>query len=488
MIEDFLRGVRKYYYDMPHGIQSLVGHVYATLPLAVRLGREYSEFSQLVRNTEFQSESHHKEFQFNALRETLETAYKYIPYYQRKFSEYGVTPSSLQSLSDIEKFPTMTKKDLKENYPDLINKNVPIARHLVTTTGGSTAEPTRFLHMKGATRSKEKAFVMDGWRRCGYVPGAKVAQLKGRAVGKPERKVFWQYEPIQNYLEMDSNYLTLENVGYYVEAILEFKPEFMIGYASSVYLLAKQMNELKMPPPDLRCVFLASENVYAWQREYLEGFFECRVFSHYGHSEMILLGMECEDTHDLHFFPQYGLLELLDEDGRVVKPVAGGTGELVGTSFHNQLMPLIRYKTQDLGRWGNQQCKCGRHYPILEDVEGRLQEFIVTRDNRLISICVMGAAHFDVLDYVYETQYFQDKPGELIFKVVPKQGFSGMHQRALLKAVQDKTGPDVSVSVQLVDAIKRTKNGKHMMIEQKLDLRVLSGNQNLILAEEEFQT
>jgi len=485
MIEDLLRGVRKYYYDLPFGIQSLVGHAYATIPMGARLGKAYDEFSHLLWETEFNRECH-EDLQFTALKKTLEVAYESIPYYQKRFAEYGVTPSSLHSLSDIKKFPTMTKKDLKDNYLDLINQNVPATRHLVTTTGGSTAEPTRFLHMKGVTRSKEKAFVLDGWKRCGYYPGAKVVQIKGRAVGRPEKKIFWQYEVIQNYLEMDSNYLTIDNIAYYVEAILKFEPEFIIGYASSVYLLAMHMNESGINPPEIKCIYLASENVYQWQREYLQEYFGCRVFSHYGHSEMVLLGMECEYSHNLHFFPQYGFLELLDDAGESVHLVAGAVGELVGTSFHNELMPLIRYKTQDLGRWGNQQCQCGRRYPIIEDVEGRLQEFIVTRDNRVISICVMGAAHFDVLDYVYETQYFQDRPGELVFRVVPKQGFSDAHKRSLIKAVQEKTGSGVSVSVQLVDRIKRTKNGKHMMIEQKLDLKVLLGNQDLILEEEEF--
>lgn len=487
MIEDHLRSIRSYYYTLPAAAQSLIGSSYGMLPTRLRLGHEYENFRALIKDSEF-SRDGFEEMQFNALKKTIITAYRDIPYYQKKFSEYSVTPSSLQCLADISKFPTMTKRDLKDHYHDLINAKTPRSKHLVTTTGGSTAEPARFLHIKGVTRSKERAFIHSGWSRGGYYPRAKTVQLKGRTVGNPEKKIFWQYEAIQNYLEMDSNYLTLENIPYYVEAILKFTPEFMIGYASSVYLLAKYMNESGITPPKLRCVYLASENVYEWQREYLKNYFKCQIFSHYGHSEMLLLGMECEHSHNLHFFPQYGFLEVLAENGTAIAPQRGAVGELVGTSFHNELMPLIRYKTQDLGRWGDQHCKCGRHYPILEEVEGRLQEFIVTRDRRLISICVMGAAHFDVLDYVYETQYYQDTPGKLVLKVAAKQGFNNAHKQMLLKAVQDKTGSDVSVSVELVDRIKRTKNGKHLMIEQKLDLNILSGSQSLILDEENLQT
>lgn len=483
MLEDYLRGIRGYYYNLPQSLQAFIGYAYSRVPANVRLGKAYGEFQNLLVQTETASVDELQSYQLEQLKKTIEVAHSSIPFYQKRFAEYGVGPATLQDLNDIAKFPTMDKKDLKDNYRDLVNPTIDNANHLVTTTGGSTAEPARFLHVKGLTRSKEKAFIENGWARCGYYPRAKTVQLKGRTVGNPEKKIFWQYEAIQNYLEMDSNYLTLENIDYYVDAILQFDAEFMIGYASSVYLLAKHMQEKGITAPRFKCVYLASENVYDWQRDFLKSYFDCRIFSHYGHSEMLLLGMEGEHSHELEFFPQYGLLELLDDEGNVVAPEAGQVGELVGTSFHNELMPLIRYRTQDLGRWGKQSSASPRNYPVLQEVEGRLQEFIVTRDQRLISICVMGAAHFDTLDYVYETQYYQERPGELVFKVVPKSGFNDDHRQALLRAVQEKTGPDVVVKVEAVDAINKTASGKHLMIEQKLDINVLMGDQDLILNE-----
>lgn len=480
MLEDSLRSIRNYYFNLPQWCKNAVGFSYNMLPSNVKLGKTYRDFKLLLSRSRSWSRQEIMDYQFRQLQETLCEAYEHVPYYRKTFNEYGVSPDSIKSLEDVKLLPTLTKKDIKNNFHDLVSRGVNPRKHLHTTTGGSTAEPIRFLQEKGLTRSKERAFIWDGWSRVGYLPGAKTVQLKGRTVGSPEKNVFWEYEPIQNFLEMDSNYLKEENIPLYLEAINKFHPEFMIGYPSSIYLIAKYLKENSLSFPDIRAVFLASENVYPWQREMLRDVFHCRIFSHYGHSEMVLLGMECEHSHNLHFYPEYGLLEVLDAEGNPVER-EGAHGELVGTSFHNFVMPLIRYKTQDIGVIGPSTCECGRSYPLISDVEGRLQEFIVTADNRLISICVMGAAHFDVLDHVYETQYYQDTPGKVVFKVVPKSGYNEGHRKLILKSLTEKIGGKVKAEVIEVDSIHRTKSGKHLMIEQKIPLKILEGSQDLVL-------
>lgn len=479
MIEDQLRNIRGLYYRSPQWFKNLTGGAYARLPIDWRLGKSYKVFRELLTESQHWKPQEIMDYQYAELRHTLELAYEKIPYYRRRFTDYGVSPSDFKAPEDLVRFPTLTKSEVKENYHDLINPDIHKMKHLVTTTGGSTAEPMRFLQVKGLTRSKERAFIHAGWSRAGYEPGMKAVQIKGRSVGNPSQKCFWEYEPIQNILEMDSNYLTPENIPLYLDAIRKSSASFIIAFPSSIYLLAKFIKQNNIDFPPLQAIFLASENVYPWQREYLKETFGCRVFSHYGHSEMVLLGMEARRSHDLRFFPEYGYLEILGIDDTPLAAVAA-QGELVGTSFHNDLMPFIRYRTQDVGVVGGPDPD-GGHYPVLSDVEGRLQEFIVTRDNRLISICTMGAAHFDVLDKVHETQYRQEVAGKIEFLVVPKVNYTAEDRERIRRAVSDKTGPNLEVEVREVESIQRTKSGKHMMLVQKLPLTVLDGSQDLVL-------
>ena len=55
--------------------------------------------------------------QLERLKNTLENAYKNVPFYKKKFDEAGVTPNDLNSLSDLNKFPFLGKQDLRDNYP-----------------------------------------------------------------------------------------------------------------------------------------------------------------------------------------------------------------------------------------------------------------------------------------------------------------------------------------------------------------------------------
>lgn len=466
MLQDSLRSIRNYYYRAPQFAKNIIGGSYRQLPEALTLGRSHKDFVHLLKEGEGWSSQQVLDYQFEQMRATLNIAHRHTEFYRKKFEEHGVTPADFRAPDDIIKFPTTTKSEVKKYVQQFINLAIPKWRMLPATTGGSTAEPMRFYQLKGVTRSKEKAFIASGWSRVGYKHGRRAVQLKGRPVGLPDKKIFWEYEPIQNILEMDSSYLTLDNIPLYCAAIHKFKPEFIIGFPSSLYLFAKYLRQAGIEPPRVRAVMLASENVYPWQRELLTKTFDCRIFSHYGHSEMVLLGMEAPASQDLLFFPQYGYLEVVDSQGlRVHKE--GQKGQLVGTSFHNPVMPFIRYETQDVGILGAPDRDLP-FYPALREVEGRLQEFIITADGRGISVCTMGAAHFDNLDNVLETQYYQERAGELEFRVVPTKDFSERDHKQILQALQDKVGRHVDVRVVTVTEIQRTASGKHMMLLQKI--------------------
>lgn len=234
MLEDLLRGIRGGYYRMPRWAKALVGRGYGALPLTWRMGAEFGDFSSLARSGSNWSSQQIRSYQTQEVRRTLEAAYRDVPFYRRHFKGAGVKPSDFSSLEDIVRFPFLTKADVKQNLDELIAVNVPAWRRLPVTTGGSTAEPMRFFQLKGVTRSKEKAFIWDQWRRFGYVPRARTIQFKGRDVGSPKQKIFWEYEPIKNFLEMNSNYLTDEFLPLYLRQIERFKPLFMIGYVSSM--------------------------------------------------------------------------------------------------------------------------------------------------------------------------------------------------------------------------------------------------------------
>ncbi|MDD3373821.1 MAG: phenylacetate--CoA ligase family protein, partial [Methanoculleus bourgensis] len=144
-------------------------------------------------------------------------------------------------------------------------------------------------------------------------------------------------------------------------------------------------------------------------------------------------------------------------------------GEVVATNLTNYVCPLIRYRTMDLATAAQGPCTCGRHYPLLEHVEGRLHEFIVTKDRRLISMTAVNM-HSDVFDNVVQFQFYQEKVGEVLLRIVRKPGYTDRDTDYILSELEKKFEGDVDVTVHFVTKIPRTRRGKYRFLIQDLPL------------------
>ena len=91
----------------------------------------------------------------------------------------------------------------------------------------------------------------------------------------------------------------------------------------------------------------------------VEAVWPCRVFNHYGMSEMGLGGgVECEARDGYHLREADLHIEIVDpETGRSLPD--GDEGEIVFTILTPRGMPLIRQRTGDLGRFLTDPCPCG---------------------------------------------------------------------------------------------------------------------------------
>jgi len=255
----------------------------------------------------------------------------------------------------------------------------------------------------------------------------------------------------------------------YIEKIKDFRPDFIHTYPSVITVLARFMRENDVESfPTVKALLCASENLYSWQRELLEKVFQCRIYSFYGHTELVTLAGECEKSTDYHIFNEYGITELIKPDGTPANN-EGAIGEIVGTGFNNYAMPFIRYKTGDLAGCSCKECSCGRHYRLIKRVEGRLQEFIVAKDNHLISLQDMQISK--IFDNVKQFQFYQDKKGEVVFNVIREDNYTQKDTKYIRKELHKRFGNDMKIEIRFVDHISRTKSGKYRFLEQKLEIK-----------------
>ena len=130
-------------------------------------------------------------------------------------------------------------------------------------------------------------------------------------------------------------------------------------------------------------------------------------------------------------------------------------------------MPFINYVTGDRAVAGG-PCPCGRGLPTLLQIEGRDSEVVRTRDGREISGVILGqflAFVAGTIPYVEEYQAVQTAPGGVTLRVVPTSRFTVAFQHALERQLVDFLGPDMSVTVEPVDAIPLEPSGKRMIIK-----------------------
>ena len=130
----------------------------------------------------------------------------------------------------------------------------------------------------------------------------------------------------------------------------------------------------------------------------IESNLSCRVYEHYGMTEMCFGGGVYSKARDgYHMRHNDFMFEIVDPLTGVVLP-QGEYGEVVFTSLNTEAMPLIRYRTGDLARL----ILPGGKYPVMGKIKRRLRDGVRLPNGRTLILSELEEAMFeneDVLDF-----------------------------------------------------------------------------------------
>lgn len=467
-IDDVVYPFLKHYTKAPQFVKSFGGTLYSWLPDRLRFGPEYARF---LRDIELsQTSADIVGLAEQRLLETLTGALTTVPAY-RPYRD--LLSGNASATSILQALPLLEKESIKAAPESYLSDAMPPETHLVVYTGGSTSIPMRINLHKHVTRSKDIAYNGTFDRLAGITASDTILCLRGRSVPGAERPdgPIWMYDPIKRYLHLSSDHLEPQHMPKYMEALRRFKPTYIHAFPSAIVPIADWLNE----HPDeqiqsrFRGVQLFSENIYDYQVEVLERAFRCPVLFDYGQAERTCKAISYANDKRYFFWPLYGKLELIDANGRpITEP--GVLGEMVGTGFDNKVMPLVRYRTGDLAMWSGEPNPEHPGFAVVQRIEGRMQEFLVCKDRRIVSITTIGAAHFEELADADRMQFEQTVEGRATLKVLSKTELSEEVKRALAQGVASKTQGGLEIDVVRVSEIPRTVSGKHKLLIQKLDL------------------
>jgi phenylacetate-CoA ligase len=308
-------------------------------------------------------------------RALVEHAIREVPYYRNTYREAGVRPSDLVDEAALDRVPVLTKS-LLANRIDEIQPPKEIRRHLLRRNSSGSSGTAAVIYFDPLTelprRMQELRFLTSHgirpWHvqlifdRFDYRVPKKFLVQK---LGVWRREVFpWADEP--------------RKAVHYVD---QLAPDVLHGMLSNVRLFALAAREHGMRHRP-RLVVTKGELLDPPTRRLIESTFGAPIADYYTTEEAGIIAWECPAGSGYHVDQDLVYLEIVGPDGKLVPP--GTPGEIVYTNLYMKTMPIIRYRSGDLGVLSADPCPCGRGLPLLRELHGRKIDMLMTPDGMLI--------------------------------------------------------------------------------------------------------
>jgi len=422
--------------------------------------RYYNKF-QRTQWTHFESLKKHQNKQ---LQKLVEFTHANVPYYAKLFNQLGIKPNDITTVEDLEKLPILTKQTIKENWQDFIPQNTNKVKYLNGSTGGSTGIPLKY-RMSVCDYERGVGLLYRGWGYGGYKLGDKIAVIAGSSLipnlrSESRRKIQDLFLNCRHY---SSFKMSEENLFKYFYNINNWKPCFIRGYASSIYLFAKfiQENNLKLEF-QLKAIFTTAEKLFDKQRKLIEQVLGVKVFDNYGLHDGGISAYECERHIGMHIDMERAILETVSDEN---KQVFNQEGRILATSLYNYALPFIRYDTGDLGVVSQSKCSCGRKTLLLKKMLGRITDFLKLNDIIIGSpVLTVLMGKFDVKQY----QIIQKSSNSIVCKIIKEKAYKREDEDFIRKSFYVHVG-EIDIEFDYVDSIPTTESGKYKFIIKDLN-------------------
>jgi phenylacetate-CoA ligase len=389
-------------------------------------------------------------WQEKRLKSLIDNAYSHSKYYYTLFKQTGLHPDDIKTTADLEKIPVLTKKIIRENFDDIISDNIDAIPHKKSATGGSTGDPTKYwLDHRSWSMSNANSIV--NWEKVGYHYGDAYIALGSTSLfvdKKPSLKHQIYYK-IKNKTGLNGINMSDDVCQEYIALIRKRKINFIYGYASSIYLLAKYASDNNQNL-SIKACFPTSEILTDRFRKTIQDAFKCKILNCYGAHD----GGITAFSHEREFF-EVGYNSVVS----IENPDTNGTGPALVTDLSNYAMPLINYKLGDEIRIDNSKNK---NYPyngqVINDVLGRTSDIIQLENGRTLT----GPGFTILFKDLPVEHYSVVKNGANSIKcsVVKLSDFDQSHEDIIKSTFMKQMGENTNFKLEYTNEIPLSKSGK----------------------------
>lgn len=403
------------------------------------------------------------EIQRARLDRLIRHARAHVPYY-RDLPEPSRAAEPLRAMREtLGAIAPLEKSTYRERTTALTATDIPVGRLIRGKTSGTTGTALPLLYT-GEALAEEFASFWRGRRLFGARLDDPSLTFNGQTIVpfRQTRPPFWRTNRWNRQTLFSLHHMMPELLPAYVDAVHTTPARFAQGYPSSLFLMARALLDAgrPLPPGRMRAVFTSSESLLAYQRETIEEGFGAPVADRYGVSEFCVSMTQCRERN-LHVDMEFGIVEVdvreeTDEWER---------GDLLVTGFANRATPFIRYRIGDVGTRSRRPCPCGRPGDVFLDLDGRIEDYVMTPDGRLVGR--LDHIFKEQLD-VAEAQVLQETKEALEVLVVRRPSYDEESERALRKQFRSRLGEEIALRLTYVDAIPREPNGKFRAVKSRV--------------------
>ena len=330
-------------------------------------------------------------WQVERLQEVVAWARARSPFYRDLYRDVPVR--AFGDLRGSAALPFVERVALRDRGQEFVCVSLgDIARVVTLPTSGSTGAPKRLWFTEEDLeltadhfRHGMRALVEPGDRVLVLMPGqtpGSVGALLREGLGR-------------DGIEVDS-YGFVDDCDSVADRILEFGAHCLVGVPGQIVRLARSEAGRRIGRGRVKSVLLSGDHVTPAMRAAIEQAWDCRVFEHYGSTEVGLGGaVQCQAHAGLHVREADLLFEVVDPLSGEPLP-DGAEGELVVSTLTRRGMPLIRYRTGDLVRMAAEPCACGSALRCVQRVIGRKDDRAVLNGGGVLTIADLDEAVFGV--------------------------------------------------------------------------------------------
>lgn len=345
------------------------------------------------------------------IRDLVGHAFDNSEFYRRKYSEAGLHPSHIRSLEDFERFPVVTKDEIRADQA----ANQPFGSYLCVPESA-----VKHVHGTSGTTGRPTAFGISepDWRA---IANAHARVMWGMGV-RPDDTVFLG-SFFSLYLGSWGALIGTERLGARafpfgagvrgqtlraVNWMQQMRPTVFYGTPSYALHLAEVAESAGVDPTafGLRLLFFSGEpgaSVPA-VRARIEGLYDAEVYDSGSMAEVTPWMALGETTARQGMLCWQDIVYTEITDPATYRRVDyGGVGTPVYTTLERTSQPMIRLLSGDLTRWEEGPAACGRTYPRLpQGVFGRIDDMFTIRgenvypsaiDDVLNSVANYGGEH-----------------------------------------------------------------------------------------------